>query len=107
MSASELSQSARAILDAVLDELIPPSEDGRLPGAGQVGSGAAVARALAESPEFLPMTEQALAALDERAQAVGAEGFSALDRAGRLEALEGNAEAHPGLIPSLGFRLRR
>jgi len=103
MAAIEFAPSLRATLDAVLDELIPPSEDGRLPGAGEVGSGASVALALAASPEFLPMIEQSLAALDECAKALGAESFDALDRSGRLEALEANTEAHPGLIPSLVY----
>lgn len=103
MPASEFAPSLRATLDAVLDALIPPSEDGRLPGAGEVGSGATVALALAASPEFLPMIEQALAALDECAESLGAERFDALDRSGRLRALEANTEAHPGLIPSLVY----
>jgi hypothetical protein len=98
-----LDPSLRATLDAVLDELIPPSKDARLPGAGQAGSGASVALALAANLESLPMIEQALAALDERARAAGAVGFAALDRAGRLEALEANVEAHPALIPSLVY----
>lgn len=103
MPAIEFAPSLRATLDAVLDELIPPSEDSRLPGAGEVGSGATVALALAASPEFLPMIEQSLAALDECAKALGAESFDALDRSGRLQALEANTEAHPGLIPSLVY----
>lgn len=32
-----LNETNRAVLDAILDELIPPSEDGKIPGAGALG----------------------------------------------------------------------
>ncbi|MEM6658633.1 MAG: hypothetical protein AAF625_11135 [Pseudomonadota bacterium] len=32
-----LNETNRPILDAILDELIPPSEDGKIPGAGALG----------------------------------------------------------------------
>ena len=32
-----LNKTNRPVLEAILDELIPPSEDGKIPGAGAVG----------------------------------------------------------------------
>ena len=45
----------RATLASVLDEIIPPSADGRLPGAGEVGVATHVDRALANLPDLRTM----------------------------------------------------
>lgn len=55
-------------LASVLDEIIPPSADGRLPGAGQLGLASYIEQALQKAPELRPMIVQGLAELDEAAR---------------------------------------
>jgi len=96
---SALTEAQRDTLVAVLDEIIPPSEDGRLPGAGELGLGPKIEAALAEALD-LP---KGLEALDEVARRSGAERFAALEGAARTEALTEYAEAAPGFLPGLIF----
>ena len=85
-------------LRALLDTLIPPSADGRLPGAGQVG----VDRYLAErATDLRPMLEQGLADLDRIAARHGADAFSALPPAERAAALTEYAEDTPTFLPGV------
>ena len=70
-------------LTAALDELIPPSLDRRLPGAGALGVGAVVQQATAATPELEPLLTQGLAALDEYARSRDAADFIALPREAR------------------------
>jgi hypothetical protein len=87
-------------LAALLDTLIPPSDDGRLPGAGEVG----VARVLAQrAPELAPLVVQALAILDALAAERGAPDFARLDARERPAVLEAWSTAHPLLLPALIF----
>ncbi len=84
-------------LACVLDEIVPPSEDGRLPGAGELGIGGA----LAARPELWPLLEGGLAALDEIARARGAASFSAAPRADRRPMLEEVGGKAPAFFPTL------
>lgn len=87
-------------LEALLDTLIPPSDDGRMPGAGQAG----VASYLAErAPDLAPLIAQALAALDAKAAERGAARFADLPPAARAEVLAAHAEGDPALLPALLF----
>jgi hypothetical protein len=85
----------------VLDELIPPRPDGRLPGAGTLGLGAVVEHAAAGTPELGQMLAGGFAALKELARRSSPEGFIALPRAARIEALRELEKADPTLIPTL------
>jgi hypothetical protein len=88
---------ARA-LARVLDEIIPPSGDGRLPGAGELG----LVRYIDQhAPELRPTIVQGLSALDELANARGARDFAALPRDERLSALNQVATAQPAFLPGL------
>ena len=88
---------ARA-LASVLDEIIPPSGDGRLPGAGEAG----LVRYLEQhAPELRPTLVQGLSALDELALGRGAPDFAALSREDKLEALNRVATAQPAFLPGL------
>lgn len=87
-------------LAAVLDEIIPPSEDGRLPGAGEAGLVAHVEQAVAADPNLRPAVEQGLAAL--RAATGG--DFEALEGDARREALNGLAAEQPAFLPALLFQ---
>jgi len=65
----------RICLDRVLDLIVPPSEDGRKPGASEVGVAAFIA---AEAPDALPGIREALDDLDARAHARFGTGFASI-----------------------------
>ena len=85
-------------LAALLDTLIPPSQDGRLPGAGELGLGTE----LAARDDLRPLLTGGLATLDAKA---GGDGFAALDAGARAEVLHAHADADPAFVPSLLFHL--
>jgi hypothetical protein len=93
---------ARA-LTSVLDEIIPPSEDGRLPGAGALGVLSAIEDAVRNSPDLKPALAQGLEALQEIAEAAGVSEFAALDREQRVAALNQIATTQPAFLPGLIF----
>ena len=90
-------------LTAVLDEIIPPSADGRLPGAGAIGLARHVRQAIERSPGQWAAIGRGLAALDELAQARGADGFAALVGRDRLEVLKELEAKDAGFMPGLIF----
>ncbi len=53
----------RSLLDAILDELIPPSEDGRIPGAGALGVAEFFPTAEAYAPDPIGAVETILNAV--------------------------------------------
>ncbi len=75
------------VLTSVLDEIIPPSDDGRMPGAGQLGLVGYIDAALQKTPEFRTMIVQGLADLDAQARGRGAPSFAALCREDKLQLL--------------------
>ena len=85
-----------AFMTALLDTLIPPSEDGKLPGAGALGLGPQVTTAIVSNTRIA--TEITAALEGVRAQAPG---FAALDLPARVEAIRAAEAAHPALIPSI------
>ena len=93
---------ARA-LSAVLDQIIPPSRDGRLPGAGELGLVRHIEQVLEKAPQFKPMLRQGLSAIDELARARNAMGFAALLDPDKLEVLQELTSTEPGFLPSLIF----
>ena len=76
-SATSFSPEQERALSSVLDEIIPRSEDGRLPGAGELGLVDYVAR---KARAIQPLIIQGVGALDELARSRGAPDFAALDR---------------------------
>jgi hypothetical protein len=83
-------QEAR-LLEGVLDQLIPPSADGRLPGAGQVRLVDAIEKSLRAAPGMRPVVEGGLATLAELVRGRGKAGFeemSAPERAAAMKELE-------------------
>ena len=72
------SEDEQRLLASVLDEVIPPSTDGRLPGAGQLGLARAIDEALRKAPDLRSMIAQGLADLDTAARGRHATGFAAL-----------------------------
>jgi hypothetical protein len=89
------------LLTLLLDELIPPSDDGRLPGAGALGVAAEVEAAVTATPALAPLIHGGLAALEELSRARDAEGFGALSRAERVVALHELEGADPAFVPTL------
>ena len=87
---------APAALAAVLDTLIPPSADGRLPGAGELG----LAEGLWGNSELRAVLEGGIAAADAAARERGAEGFAGLAREDRRAALEATAGDAPAFLPT-------
>ena len=73
---SVLTAAQRAIVDAVLNLIVPPSADGRLPGAAEVGVPAFL---VAEAADALPALCEELDELERRARARFARGFAALE----------------------------
>lgn len=98
-----LSPEDARTLAAVLDEIIPPSDDGRLPGAGEVGLVAHIEAVVERSPDLRPAVEQGLAALRSRADGAGA-AFEALDAEARAEILAALATEQPAFLPALVFQ---
>ena len=92
---------ANHILTLVLDELIPPSEDGRLPGAGALGIAADVAAQVDATPELRPVIDGGLSALDGLAQNRVAGGFAALSHAERIAVLHELEAADPVFLPTV------
>lgn len=81
------------LLGSILDTLIPPSDDGRMPGAGAIGLAAAVREQTLESADVLAA---GLAAAE-------ASGFAELDLEGRVAVLRELESTQPAFIPTLFF----
>jgi hypothetical protein len=88
-----------SFLTAVLDLVIPPSGDGKMPGAGSLGIAPAVAAAVSADSQFGPAIQVGLGAVREAVQERG--GFAGLSEADRLALLEAHAVAHPVLMRGL------
>ncbi|MDE0111459.1 MAG: gluconate 2-dehydrogenase subunit 3 family protein [Albidovulum sp.] len=73
----------RQLLDLILDELVPPSADGRIPGAGEAG----VAEFLPSSESYVPKPLDAVNSVLSSVSAKSAD-FSALDRTERVSVLK-------------------
>jgi hypothetical protein len=102
-STADLAPEAAETLAALLDEIVPARDDGRLPGAGALGLGPHVARAAAEKPELAALLTQGLAALDALVRTRGDAHFAELARADRLEALAALGAEAPAFLPTLAF----
>ena len=94
-----LSQEQERLLAQVLDTLVPPSDDGRLPGAGELGVVEYVTQLLEPKPESLSMIAAGLDALRDRTES----DFGALDPSARAELLQGLGASHPGFVGPLVF----
>ena len=85
------------LMQALLHLVIPPSDDGKLPGAGDLGIASAVAKSLASDPEI----EAGLRAVQKAARDRDPRGLVALSAEGRLEVLESQLGTHPTLMSGL------
>jgi len=101
---SELSPEQIRSLVCVLDEIVPPSADGRLPGAGELGLVAHLERKLRETPDLRPAVLAGLGVLVRLCRERGASEIAALPRAARAELLNALAAAEPAFLPGLIFQ---
>jgi hypothetical protein len=85
----------RSVLACVLDEIVPPSADGRMPGAGALG--------LADAVERFVANAGALSGLANGLDALAAQGFPTLPREQRAAALAAFAARETGFVPGLIF----
>lgn len=92
-------------IEAFLDVLIPPSEDGMLPGAGTLGITPAVAASIEADPILGPFVRKGLYAIRHAALERDAGGFSSLSADARVEVVEAQLAAHPMLIGGVLFYL--
>ncbi|MEB2284068.1 MAG: hypothetical protein B6D46_02160 [Polyangiaceae bacterium UTPRO1] len=74
--AAGLGAEERRALVCVLDALIPPSPDGRRPGAGQAGAAAYVENVLRTLPDLRTMVVEGLRELDEQARGLHGRAFA-------------------------------
>lgn len=88
-------------MQAFLDLVIPPSGDGRMPGAGAIGLATTVAGYVEADSRFGPPIEAGLQAVQQAALEKDPAGLTGLSHEARLEALESQLLTHPGLMPGL------
>jgi hypothetical protein len=90
-------------LAAVLDTLVPPSADGRLPGAGELGLARAIEEKMREQPELRPAVADGLEALGALARETGAASFADVPAAERADLLNRASAEAPAFLPGLVF----
>src|ERR1051325_3463791 len=93
---SGFSPEETEILSSVLDQIIPPSRDGKLPGAGELGVARYIDRITRTMPELRAMVIEGLAALAEFAASRKAPSFAALSNEEKRQAVE-----EQGFLPIL------
>jgi len=91
------------ILRALLDEVIPPSSDGRLPGAGGLDLAGHVARTVRQTPMLAPVVQYGLSAIAELAGTRSPDGWAGLARAERSALLAEFAAGDQLFMPALLF----
>jgi hypothetical protein len=90
-------------LALVLDELIPPTEDGRMPGAGALGLEDHIAAALHAAPALREMLDQSLAALADLGRRRNPQGLDALSVDERSAVLSELAASEYAVTPVLAL----
>ena len=100
MAENENPLADTSFLTAVLDTLIPTSDDGKLPGAGSLGLASEVATAIEGNERVAALVNAGLEAVRD-ATAGSKGGFEGLDLPARVKAIEAQLKAHPRLIPSI------
>ena len=91
------------VLRALLDEVIPPSPDGRLPGAGALDLIGHVARTVRQTPMLAPVVEYGLSAIAELAGTRSPDGWAGLSRTERAALLAEFAAGDQLFMPALLF----
>jgi len=97
------SPDERAALSSVLDEIIPRSADGRLPGAGEAGLVAYIEEIQRESTDLRAAIDAGLSALSGLLGSRGAEDLAALAQPEKLAVMNELATRAPAFVPGLVF----
>jgi gluconate 2-dehydrogenase subunit 3-like protein len=87
MSNEAFSTDAKRVLASVLDEIIPPSADGRIPGAGEVGVADYLDRSLNAMPGLKSMVADGVLELDAQARARHGRSFPELSKPQKAQLL--------------------
>ncbi len=95
----DFSADALRALACVLDDIIPPSADGKLPGAGELGLAGYIEDSLRPMPALKDMTAQSLAALDDLAQRRHGKRCAELTRPQQSEVIAALASTEHGFPP--------
>ncbi len=95
------SEDERRALSSVLDEIIPPSNDGLFPGAGELGLTSYIEQGLEQTPALSPVIVQGLSAIDELARGRNSHAFAALSSEDKLEVLNELGSKQPAFLPTL------
>jgi hypothetical protein len=98
-----LSEAELLALSCVLDTMIPPSADGRLPGAGELGLAAGLGETIAAQPALKVAVGSGLAAFRDAIEPGGLDAFAARPIAERSRVLSELEEGQPAFIPALTF----
>ena len=99
-SGRPLTSGQRANLDIVLNMIVPPSADGRMPGAVEVGVPAYL---FAEAPDALPVLRQELDELERRSRERFARGFAELEESERKPLLDVTRAQEPSFMSRLAM----
>ena len=99
-SGQPLTPVQRVNLDIVLDMIVPPSADGRMPGAAEVGVPAYL---LAEAPDALPPLCRELEELERRSHERFARGFAELPQRERKSLIEAMRAQEPSFMSRLAM----
>lgn len=99
-AAPALSANQQAALNLVLNLIVPPSADGRLPGADEVGVPAFLA---AQAPDALPGLRDELDEVERCAQAEFGGGFATLAPADRQALIERLRAQNPAFMSRLAL----
>jgi hypothetical protein len=94
-----------AFMEAFFNLAIPPSDDGKLPGAASLGITADVAGRLEADPAFGPPVLAGLQAVHDAALARDPAGFVSLQPGARREVVEAQVAAHPMLMVGVVLHL--
>ena len=97
---SALTAAQRSTLDAVLNLIVPPSADGRMPGAAEVGVPAYL---VAQAADALPVLRDELEALERRSRARFARAFAALAQGERRSLIDELRARAPAFMSRLAM----
>ena len=94
-----------AFVNAFLDVIVPPSDDGRMPGASALGIAEAIADRIGADPMLGAAVRAGMQAVQDAALARDPGGFLALDPTARAEVAQSQAPAHPALMLGVAAHL--
>ena len=92
-------------MQAFLDTVIPPSPDGRMPGAGSLGIEDAVVAAVEQDSHSGQLIRAGLAAVESAASTSTEGGFTALSSADRVAVVSAVLPDHPQLMNAFARHL--